>query len=79
MNDVTSVPSSYDERLVRAVLDGEKDADQAAQMLFERCGPDTLRQAVDLVVPYGPVPTETLDRIRHAYDIYRHARNMPTD
>lgn len=70
---------SYDQRLTQTVLDGDKDADQAAQTLFERHGPDTLTQAVDLIVPYGPVPPGAFDRISHAYDIYRHARNMPTD
>lgn len=78
MKDATST-LSYDQRLARAVLDGDTDADQAAQTLFERRSPDTLRQAIDLVVPYGPVPPETLDRISRAYDIFRHARNMPFD
>lgn len=78
MTDATST-LSYDQRLARAVLDGDTDADRAAQTLFERHGPNTLTQAVDLVAPYGPVPPKTFDRISHAYDIYRHARNMPTD
>ena len=78
MTDTTST-LSYDQRLARAVLDGDKDADQAAQTLFERHSPDTLTQAVDLVAPYGPVPPKTFDLISHAYDIYRHARNMPSD
>jgi hypothetical protein len=78
MKDATST-LSYDQRLARTILDGEEGADQAAQTLFERCSPDTLRQAIDLVVPYGPAPSDTLNRISHAYDIYRHARNMPTD
>lgn len=78
MTDATST-LSYDQRLARTILDGSKDADQAAQMLFERHSPDTLTQAVNLVVPYGPVPPKAFDRISHAYDIYRHARNMPSD
>jgi hypothetical protein len=78
MRDATST-ISYDQRLARAVLDGDTDAEQAAQTLFERRSPETLRQAVDLVVPYGPVPPKVFDRIGHAYDIYRHARNMPSD
>jgi hypothetical protein len=78
MTDATSI-LSYDQRLARAVLDGDEDADQAAQTLFERHGPDTLTEAVDLIVPYGPVPPGAFDRISQAYDIHRHARHMPSD
>jgi len=78
VTDATST-LSYDQRLARAVLDGDKGADQAAQTLFERHSPNTLTQAVDLVAPYGPVPPRIVDRIRYAYDIYRHARDMPCD
>jgi len=78
MTDATSI-LSYDQRLARAVLDNDTNADQAAQTLFERHSPSTLTQAVDLVAPYGPVSPGTLDCISHAYDIYRHARDMPTD
>ena len=78
MTDATST-LSYDQRLARTILDGDTGADQAALTLFERHSPSTLTQAVDLVVPYGPVPPKAFDRISHAYDIYRHARNMPSD
>jgi hypothetical protein len=78
MADATNT-LSYDQRLARIILDGDTDADQAAQTLFERHSPNTLTQAVDLVVPYDPVPPKTFARISHAYDIYRHARNMPSD
>lgn len=78
MTNATST-LTYDQRLARTFLDGNRDADQAAQILFERHSPDTLTQAVDLIVPYGPVPPGAFDRITHAYDIYRHARNMPSD
>jgi hypothetical protein len=70
---------SYDQRLARAVLDGGQDDAQAAQTLCERHSPNTLAQAVDLVAPFGPVPPGIVDRISHAYDIYRHARDMPCD
>jgi hypothetical protein len=78
MADATST-LTYDQRLARTVLDGDTDAEQAALTLFERHSPGTLTQATDLVAPYGPVPPKTFDRISHAYDIYRHARTMPSD
>lgn len=78
MTDATST-LSYDQRLAHTILERDAGADQAAQTLFERHCPDSLTQAVELVVPYGPVPPETFDRVSRAYDIYCHARHMPSD
>lgn len=69
----------YDARLARAVREGEDDHRRSAAILFERRQPKSLSEAVDLVVPYGHVPPEVFDRITVAYDVHRHARDMPTD
>ncbi len=78
MTDATST-LTYDQRLARAVLDGGTGAAQSAQILFERHDPDSLTQAVDLIASDGPVAPDVMDRIRQAYDIFRHARTMPSD
>jgi hypothetical protein len=70
---------TYDQRLAKAVLDGAPDADRAALMLFERHEPRNRTQAIDLVVPFGPVPPETFDRVSRVYDVYRHTLDMPHD
>lgn len=59
--------------------DGGPGADRAALTLFERCEPTNATQAVNLVVPSGPVPPATFKRIRRAYDIYRHTSDAPRD
>jgi hypothetical protein len=69
----------YDRRLAQAVLDGAPDAERAALTLFERREPRSRTQAIDLVVPFGPVPPETFDCIARAYDVYRHTVDMPHD
>lgn len=75
----TRTPLDYDARLARSVREGETDHRRSAVTLFERRQPKSLSEAVDLVVPYGSVPPEIFDRIAVGYDVYRHARDMPTD
>lgn len=75
----TTSRDSYDQRLVQAVLDGGPEADRAALTLFERREPTTSTEAVNLIVPYGPVPPDTFGCIRRAYDIYRHTSHAPHD
>lgn len=70
---------TYDRRLAQAVLDGAPDADSAALALFERRAPRNRTQAIDLVVPFGPVPPETFDRVSRMYDVYRHTADAPHD
>jgi hypothetical protein len=70
---------AYDRRLAQAVLEGAPDADSAALTLFERHSPRNRTQAIDLVVPSGPVPPETFDRISRMYDVYRHTADAPRD
>lgn len=70
---------TYDERLARAVRDGEGDATRAALTLFERREPESLVQAIELVAPDGPLAPQLFDRLTRAYDVYRHARDMPCD
>jgi hypothetical protein len=75
----THPPLSYDQRLAIAAREGPDDARRAAVTLFERRSPKSLSEAVDLVLPYGAVEPELFDRIRCAYDIYRHSRDQPCD
>lgn len=74
----THPPLSYDQRLAIAVREGH-DAHRAAITLFERSAPNSLSEAIDLVLPYGVVAPELFERIRCAYDVYRHARDQPCD
>lgn len=70
----------WDTRLARQVLDGAPgDGTAAAVTLFERNGPDSLAQATALVGAAGRLTEEARDRVARAYDIYRHARDMPCD
>lgn len=71
--------ASYEHRLAKAVLAGGADAERSAVTLFELHGPRNRTQAINLVVPFGPVPSGTFDCISRAYDIYRHACDMPCD
>jgi hypothetical protein len=70
---------TYEQRLVHEVLAGGPGADRAALALFERREPANSTQAVNLVVPYGPVPPDTFACIGRAYDIYRHTSAAPHD
>jgi hypothetical protein len=70
---------TYDQRLAQAVVDGAPDADRAALTLFERHDPRNRTQAINLVVPSGPVSPEMFDRISRAYDVYRHTTAAPRD
>jgi hypothetical protein len=70
---------SYEQTLVQEVLAGGPGADRAALALFERREPASPSQAVNLVVPYGPVPPDTFACIRRAYDIYRHTSAASRD
>jgi hypothetical protein len=70
---------TYDRRLAQAVLAGAPDADGAALTLFERHEPRNRTQAIELVVPYGPVPPETFDCVSRMYDVYRHTVDAPHD
>jgi hypothetical protein len=70
---------SYEQTLVQEVLAGGPGADRAALTLFERREPANPSQAVNLIVPYGPVPRHTFACIRRAYDIYRHTSHAPRD
>lgn len=74
-----SSPDSYEQRLVRTVLDGAPDAERAALTLFERREPRNPTQAVELIVPHGPVPPKTFALISRAYDNYRHTADTPHD
>lgn len=70
---------SYDERLARALLAGDDDDVQAAVTLFERHGPASLAEALELVTAYGTLSPEAFDRFSRAYDIHRHVSDMPGD
>lgn len=75
-----SVPyDSYEQRLVHEVRAGGPGADRAALTLFERREPASSTEAVNLIVPYGPVPPHMFGCIRRAYDIYRHTSGAPHD
>jgi hypothetical protein len=70
----------WDARLARQVIDDEPgDGTAAALTLFERNGPDSLAQATALVSAAGPLTDGALDRVRHAWDLYRHLRDSPCD
>lgn len=70
---------SYDQQLAQMVRDGGPGADRAALTLFERREPANATQAVNLIVPYGPLPPETFACIGRAYDVYRHTSDAPYD
>ena len=69
--------SPYEQELSRRVLDGERDALEAATTLFESQQPATLAEAAGLLRAYGEVTPEAFDCVMCAFDRYWHLHDMP--
>jgi hypothetical protein len=69
----------YEARLAERVLCGGKNADEAAMAFLERWQPETLDEAVRLLVEYGRLTVHGFDRLADAWTTFRHLKHLGWD
>jgi hypothetical protein len=61
------------------VLYGGKKAEEAAMAFLERWQPETLDEAVGMLVGYGRLTVDGFDRLADAWTTFRHLKHLGWD
>ena len=71
--------TTYDERLRLRIMHGGRDAVEAAVALMERQDPDSLEQALSIILNGDELSPGCRDVVAEAWDRYFHIKSMPWD